>query len=285
MAIRVYNPTSPGRRDASVNLYAEVTKKSPEKTLLRKLTKSGGRNHKGVITVQHRGGGHKRRYRVIDFKRNKLDAPAKVIGVEYDPNRTCNIALLEYADGERRYILAPIGLTDGMEVVSGSGAVEPTVGNSMKIKDIPAGLILHNVELEPGKGGQLGRAAGASIRLLNKEGKWATLILPSGEIRQVSLECRATIGQVGNTDHQNVKLGKAGRARWLGRRSVVRGMAMNHHDHPMGGGEGKSKGGRPLASKTGVPSKGGPTRAVKASNKRIIRRRRSKRYGIQRLKK
>ncbi|MBI1372877.1 MAG: 50S ribosomal protein L2 [Phycisphaera sp.] len=286
MAIRVYNPTSPGRRNASVNLYSEVTKKTPEKTLLKKLTKTGGRNHKGVITVRHRGGGHKRRYRVIDFKRNKLDVPAKVIGIEYDPNRTCNIALLEYADGERRYIIAPIGLTDGMEVISGANAVEPTVGNSMRIRNIPPGLTLHNVELEPGKGGQMGRAAGVGVRLLNKEGKWATLILPSGEIRQVSLECRATIGQVGNTDHQNVKLGKAGRKRWMGIRPSVRGMAMSHHAHPLGGGEGRSKGGRSPCSPTGVPAKGGPTRdKVKASNKRIIRRRRSKRYGIQRLSK
>ncbi len=285
MAIRVYKPTSPGRRNASVNLYSEVTKKKPEKSLLRPIKKTGGRNHRGVITCQHRGGGHKRRYRVIDFKRNRLDDPAKVIGIEYDPNRSCNIALVEYGDGERRYILAPVGLTDGMEVVSGTGQVEPSVGNCMKLKDIPAGLTVHNVELTAGRGGQLGRSAGASIRLMNKEGKWATLVLPSGEIRQVSLECRGTIGQVGNTDHQNVKLGKAGRKRWLGIRPSVRGVAMSHHDHPLGGGEGRSKGNRAPSSASGVPSKGGPTRQkAKASNKRIIRRRRSVRYGIRRLK-
>ncbi|MDH3582795.1 MAG: 50S ribosomal protein L2 [Phycisphaerae bacterium] len=285
MAIRVYKPTSPGRRNASVNLYSEVTKTTPEKSLLRPIKKTGGRNHKGIITVRHRGGGHKRRYRQIDFKRNRLDDPATVVGIEYDPNRTCNIALIEYADKERRYILAPVGLTDGMEVVSGTGRTEPSVGNCMKLADIPSGLNVHNVELTAGKGGQLGRSAGANIRLMNKEGKWATLVLPSGEIRQVSLQCRATIGQVGNTDHQNVKLGKAGRSRWLGIRPSVRGMAMSHHAHPLGGGEGRSKGGRTPVSPSGVPAKGGPTREkTKASNKRIIRRRRGKRYGIRRVR-
>ncbi len=286
MAIRVYKPTSPGRRNASVNLYTEVTKDSPEKSLLRPIKKTGGRNHRGVITAQHRGGGHKRRYRLIDFKRARLDDPATVVGIEYDPNRTSNIALIQYADGTRSYILAPVGLTDGMTVVAGSGQVEPSVGNSMKIKDIPPGLQLHNIELTPGRGGQMCRSAGSTARLMNKEGKWATLTLPSGEIRQVSLNCRATIGQVGNTDHQNVKLGKAGRKRWLGIRPTVRGMAMNHHDHPLGGGEGRSKGGRSPASASNVPSKGGVTRKRrKPSNKRIIRRRRSVRYGIRKLKK
>lgn len=285
MAIRVYKPTSAGRRNASVNLHTAVTKKTPEKSLLKPLKKSGGRNHKGIITVQHRGGGHKRRYRVIDFKRNKLDIEATVIGIEYDPNRSCHIALLEYADAEKRYIIAPIGLTDGMKVISGSEAVEPNVGNAMRLRNIPAGLNLHNVELIAGKGGQLARSAGTTARLMNKEGKWATIVLPSGEIRQVSLECRATIGQVGNTDHQLVRLGKAGRARWLGRRPTVRGMAMSHHAHPHGGGEGRSKGGRAPVSVTGVFSKGGITRQKKkASNKRIVRRRRSKRYGIRKLK-
>lgn len=285
MAIRVYNPTTPGRRNASVNLYSEVTKKAPEKTLLRPLPKKGGRNHKGVITVQHRGGGHKRRYRVIDFKRNrKLDMPAEVLGIEYDPNRSCNIALIQYEDGEKAYIIAPIGLTDGDKVVAGSQAAEPTTGNSMLLKYIPSGLLVHNVELTPEKGGQLCRSAGTCARLMNKEGKWATLVLPSGEIRQVSLSCRATIGQVGNTDHQNVKLGKAGRSRWLGRRPSVRGMAMSHHAHPLGGGEGRSKGGRQPSSASGVLSKGGVTRKKeKSSNKRIIRRRRSVRYGIRKV--
>jgi len=286
MPIRIYKPTSPGRRNASVNIRTEVTKHSPEKSLLRPIKKTGGRNHTGKITVQHRGGGHKRRYRVIDFKRNKFDIEGTVVGIEYDPNRTCNIALVEYADGEKRYILAPIGLTDGSKVIAGSERVEPEVGNSMKIKNIPSGLNLHNIEMIPGKGGQMCRSAGTTARLMNKEGKWATLILPSGEIRQVSLECRATIGQVGNTDHQNVRLGKAGRKRWLGIRPTTRGMAMSHHAHPLGGGEGRSKGGRPPESASGVYSKGGPTRPKrKASNRRIIRRRRSKRYGIQKIQK
>ncbi len=285
MAIRIYKKTTAGRRNASVNLYSEVTKTTPEKTLLEKKRKHGGRNHHGKITVQCRGGGNKQRYRRIDFRRNKDGVAAKVIGVEYDPNRSCNIALLEYADGERRYIIAPIGLTDGDQVVSSQERVEPSVGNCMPLSAIPAGLTVHNVELEPGRGGQICRSAGSYARLTNKEGKWATLVLPSGEIRQVLLVCRATIGQVGNTDHNRVSLGKAGRARNLGRRPRTRGVAKNHHDHPMGGGDGKSKGNRAPASKTGVFAKGGPTRKkTKASNKRIIRRRASKRYGILRLK-
>ena len=285
MAIRIYKPTSPGRRNSSVNLRTEVTKEKPEKSLLRPLKKTGGRNHTGKITVRHRGGGHKRRYRLIDFQRGRLDETATVLGIEYDPNRSCHIALVEFEDGERRYILAPIGLTDGMKVTSASKPVEPTVGNAMKIRHIPAGLNIHNIELTPGKGGQLCRSAGTTARLMNKEGKWATLVLPSGEIRQVSVECRATIGQVGNTDHQNVRLGKAGRKRWLGIRPTTRGMAMSHDAHPLGGGEGRSKGGRAPASPTGVPSKGGPTRPKgKSSSKRIIRRRRSVRYGILRVK-
>jgi len=285
MAIRIYKPTSPGRRNASVNLYSEVTKKTPEKTLLRKITKNGGRNHQGVITVQHRGGGHKRRYRIIDFKRaERLDEPAKVIGVEYDPNRSANIALIEFKDGLRNYIIAPIGLTDGMTVTSASGPIEPAAGNSMKLRYIPAGLNVHCIEMTPGRGAQMCRAAGTYARLTNKEAGWATLVMPSGEIRQVSLECRATVGQVGNTDHQNVVLGKAGRARWMGRRPHVRGVAMSHHAHPLGGGEGRSKGNRPPTSASGVESKGGRTRHPrKASNKRIIRGRRSKRYGLRKF--
>lgn len=280
MAIRVYKRTSAGRRNSSVNLYSEVTKKTPEKTLLVPKPKKGGRNHHGVITRQCRGGGAKQRYRRIDFKRDKVDVPAKVVGIEYDPNRTCNIALLEYEDGEKRYILAPVGVTDGVTLMSSNAQAEPRPGNSMPIGAIPAGLNIHNIELVPGKGGQMCRAAGTYARLTNKEGQWATLVFPSGEIRQISVRCRATIGQVGNTDHAQVKLGKAGRARHLGRRPNIRGMATNHHDHPMGGGDGRSKGGRAPASKTGVLAKGGSTRPKhKPSSKRIIRRRRSKRYG------
>lgn len=282
MAIRVYNKTSNGRRNASVNLHAEVTKTKPEKSLLRPLHKTGGRNHSGKIPQRHIGGGHKRRYRLIDFKRNRFDDAATVVGIEYDPNRSSHIALIEFPDGDKRYMIAPVGLKVGQKVVSGSGAVEPKVGNAMKIRDIPVGLDLHNVELTPGHGGQLCRSAGTVARLMNREGKWATLVLPSGEIRQVSVDCRATIGQVGNTDHQLVKLGKAGRNRWLGVRPTTRGIAMSHHAHPLGGGL-CSKGNRPPVSPTGVPAKGGYTRGRKASDKRIIRRRRSKRYGIRKL--
>lgn len=280
MAIRIYNKTTAGRRNASVNLQSEVTKFEPEKTLLRPLPKTGGRNHHGVITTQHRGGGHKRRYRVIDFRRDKDGVKGTVIGIEYDPNRSANLALIEYADGERRYILAPIGLTDGATIISGNEGIEPNTGNAMPLRAVPAGLNVHNVELVPGQGAKLCRSAGTYARLTNKEGQWATLQFPSGEIRQVSLNCRATIGQIGNLDHNKVKLGKAGRARHLGIRPTVRGVAKAHHVHPMGGGEGRSKGNRPPASATMVLSKGGRTRKPgKASNKRIIRRRVSKRYG------
>lgn len=285
MPIRIYKKTTAGRRNASVNTREELTRQKPQKTLLRKLNKTGGRNHHGVITAQCRGGGAKRRYRVIDFKRDRDDQPAKVVGVEYDPNRSCNIALVEYGDGERRYIIAPIGLTTGRTVRSSDRAVEPTVGNCMPIRVIPPGLNIHGIELVPGKGAQLCRAAGTYARLTNKETQWATLVFPSGETRQVSVNCRATIGQVGNIDHNKVHLGKAGRTRLMGRRPKTRGVARNHHNHPLGGGDAKSKHNRPPASKTGVLSKGGRTRKPgKASNKRIIRRRASKRYGIQKLK-
>jgi large subunit ribosomal protein L2 len=280
MAIRIYKRTSAGRRNASVNLYSEVTKTSPEKSLLRHQTKSGGRNHHGKLTARNIGGGVKQRYRVIDFKRNRFDEPAKVVGIEYDPNRSSNIALVEYPDGERRYIVACIGLKDGQTIVSSSKPVDPQPGVSMKLAHIPAGLDVHNIELVAGKGGQLCRSAGSYARLTNKDGQWATLVFPSGEIRQVSIECRATVGQVGNTDHANVKLGKAGRNRHMGRRPHVRGMAKAHHVHPMGGGSGRSKGNRPPAGPSGVLAKGGRTRKPgKPSNKRIIRRRFSKRYG------
>jgi large subunit ribosomal protein L2 len=285
MAIRNYKPTTPGRRDASVNLYSEVTKTSPEKSLLQKKNKFGGRNHHGKITVQSRGGGNKQRYRRIDFSRKKDDLAATVVGIEYDPNRSSNIALLEYEDGEKRYIIAPIGLTDGMKVVSSAEKVEPTVGNSMPLGKIPTGLNVHCVELVPGKGAQLCRSAGTYARLTNREGKWATLVFPSGEMRQVSVNCRATLGQVGNTDHNKTSLGKAGKSRYLGKRPHTRGMAKNHHEHPMGGGDNKSSGNRPPASRTGTLAKGGRTRKHgKASNKRIIRRRVSKRYGQLKLK-
>lgn len=280
MPIRVYKPTTNGRRNASVNLHSEVTKKKPEKSLLKPLKRTGGRNHQGKITVRGRGGGHKRRYRQIDFKRNKDDMAATIIGIEYDPNRSCHIALLEYKDGTKRYILAPRGITNGEVLMSSDQATEPKSGNCMPLKFIPTGLTVHNIEFEPGKGGKLCRSAGIGARLTNREGGWATLVLPSGEIRQVSVNCRATIGQIGNQDHQNIKLGKAGRNRWLGRKPKVRGVAKNHHDHPLGGGEGRSKGNRPPASASGTPSKGGRTRPRrKWSNARILRRRKSKRYG------
>ncbi len=284
MAIRVYKPITNARRNASVNLHIEVTKKQPEKSLLRPLKKSGGRNNQGKVTVRGRGGGHKRRYRVIDFKRCKDDVTATVIGIEYDPNRSCHIALLEYEDGTRRYILAPRGLKDGATVASSKEHIEPNVGNCMPLKHIPTGLTVHNIEFEPGKGGKLCRSAGNGARLTNREGRWATLVLPSGEIRQVSIECRATIGAIGNSDHQNVKLGKAGRNRWRGRKPKVRGVAKDHACHPLGGGEGRSKSGREPASATGVKSKGGRTRRYgKWTDARILRRRKSKRYGQLKL--
>ncbi|MCH2142212.1 MAG: 50S ribosomal protein L2 [Phycisphaerales bacterium] len=284
MPIRKYKPTTPGRRNASVNMHAEVTKKTPEKSLLRPLNKTGGRNNQGKITVRGRGGGHKRRYRLIDFKRLKDGLDATVIGIEYDPNRSCHIALLEYADGERRYILAPVGLNAGDTVCSSGEAIDPNPGCCMPLEFIPTGLTVHAVEFEPGKGAKMCRSAGTGARLTNKEGQWATLVLPSGEMRQVSIKCRATLGQVGNTDHQLVKLGKAGRNRWLGRRPKTRGMAMSHHEHPLGGGEGRSKGGREPASASGTKSKGGRTRRRgKASDSRILRRRKSRRYGQLKL--
>lgn len=280
MAIRIYKRTSAGRRNASVNLLSEVTKTTPEKSLCKPINKKGGRNHHGKITCQSTGGGAKRRYRVIDFQRNRINDEAKVVGIEYDPNRSANIALIEYADGEMAYILAPVGLKAGTTVVTTDRYTEAKPGNAMPLKFIPSGLTVHNIELRPGGGGKLCRSAGTYARLTNKEGKWATLVLASGEVRQISLDCRATIGQVGNTDHQNVVLGKAGRARHLGKRPHTRGMAKNHQDHPLGGGDGRSKHNRPPASKTGVQAKGGRTRKPgKPSNKRIIRRRVSKRYG------
>lgn len=276
MGIRKYKPTSPGRRFGSVSDFAEITTTKPEKSLLRPLKKTGGRNSHGHTTARFRGGGHKRQYRIIDFKRNKDGVPAKVASIEYDPNRSSRIALLHYMDGEKRYILAPNGLKVDDRIESGE-TVEPKVGNVMPLKSIPLGMQIHNVELVPGKGGQLGRSAGTVIQLSAREGKFANLLLPSGEIRKVSVECRATIGQVGNLDHQNIKYGKAGRMRWKGRRPHVRGTAQNPVSHPMGGGEGRSGGGRHPCSPTGKLSKGGRTRDhSKPSSKFILRRRKKK---------
>jgi large subunit ribosomal protein L2 len=281
MPIRVYKPTSNGRRNASVNLHTEVTKKEPERSLLAPIKKTGGRNSKGVITVRGRGGGHKRLYRKIDFKRaDRLDIPGEVVSIEYDPNRSAHIALVRYEDGVKRYIIAPRRLAVGDRILTSDDPIEPNVGCALKIKHIPTGLDLHCVELQPGKGAQMCRSAGSSARLTNREGKYATLVLPSGEIRRVPVECRAVIGQVGNSDHQQRRLGKAGKSRHLGRRPKVRGVAMDHATHPLGGGEGRSKGNRAPVSKSGVPSKGGSTRnRNKFSEKLIIRRRKSKRYG------
>lgn len=282
MGIRVYKPTSAGRRNASVLTHEELTKKTPEKSLLAPLNKKGGRNHQGKITVRGRGGGVKRKYRMIDFKRRDRDGiVGKVTGIEYDPNRSCHIALIEYADGVKRYIIAPKGLTDGDEILGSSdGAIEPNVGNAMPLRHIPAGMDVHAIELQPGGGAKMCRAAGMSARLTNKEGKYATLVMPSGETRRVLIDCRATIGEVGNSDHQNRRIGKAGLNRKLGRRPKTRGVAMSHHAHPLGGGEGRSKSGRPPVSKSGTLSKGGGTRnRAKPSSELIIRRRKSKRYG------
>ena len=281
MGIRKYKPTSAGRRNASVSDFADLTKGvKPEKSLLRPLTKTGGRNNQGRITVRHRGGGHKRRYRIIDFRRTKDGVPARVASIQYDPNRSARIALLHYADGEKRYIIAPDGLEVGSTLMSGENA-PPAVGNCMPLKKIPTGTTVHNVELQAGRGGVMCRSAGTGATLMAREGTWAQLSLPSGEIRRVPSACRATIGKVGNTDHMNIVLGKAGRARWLGRRPHVRGTAMNPVDHPHGGGEGRTKGGRHPVSPSGVPAKGGPTRKKrKPSNASIVRRRRSKRYGV-----
>jgi len=285
MAIRQYKPTSPGRRKASVNLHQELTGHRPEKSLLRPLPKKGGRNNQGVITVRFRGGGHKRMYRVIDFKRDKDGVAGTVASIEYDPNRSCHIALVKYADGEKRYILAPLGLKVGQKVYSGEDA-EPRVGNCLPLSRIPTGLTVHNIEMRPGQGGKLVRAAGGAARLSAKEGTHAVLILPSGEMRMVDVRCRATIGQLGNLDHGNVRLGKAGRRRHLGRRPHVRGTAQNPVSHPMGGGEGRRAGGRQPCSPTGKPAKGGRTRKKhKASDKLILRRRRTKRYGEAKVSK
>ena len=281
MGVTKYKPTSPGRRASSVNRFEELTEKGkrPEKSLCERLTKTGGRNHHGRITTRRRGGGEKRLYRRIDFKRNKDGMSATVEGVEYDPNRSCHIALLKYIDGEKRYILAPSGLQAGDRVESGI-KVEPKVGNTLPLRQIPPGLEVHNVELNIGQGGKLVRSAGTSARLLSRNDDWAILILPSGEMREVRAQCRATIGQLGNVDHQNLRWGKAGRTRHRGRRPYVRGTARNPVSHPLGGGEGRSGGGRHPCSPSGKLAKGGRTRSPnKVSNRRILRRRKSTRYG------
>jgi large subunit ribosomal protein L2 len=275
MALISRKPTSAGRRFQTATDFAEITRSEPEKSLVVTLKKSGGRNNYGRVTARHRGGGHKRQYRLIDFKRNKLEVPAKVATIEYDPNRTTRIALLHYVDGEKRYILAPQGLQVGDTVVSSATAdIKP--GNTMPLLNIPTGTQVHNVELKPGKGGQMARAAGSYAQLMAKEGKQAHLKLPSGEVRMVPVDCRATIGQLSNVEQENVSLGKAGRKRWTGKRPHVRGVAMNPVDHPMGGGEGKSSGGRHPCTPWGVPTKGYKTRKPKASDRYIVKHRSKK---------
>jgi large subunit ribosomal protein L2 len=270
-----YKPTSPGRRAGSVSDFAEITRVEPEKSLLAPMRKTGGRNNHGHLTSRRRGGGNKRMYRLIDFKRDKDGVPARVASIEYDPNRTANIALLHYADGEKRYILAPQGVDVGMTLYSGSGA-EPITGNALRLAEIPVGLQIHNIELHPGKGGQLCRSAGVAAQLTAREGDYAAVLLSSGELRLVHTLCRATIGRVGNADQQNIKLGKAGRKRHMGRRPEVRGTAMNPVDHPHGGGEGRTKGGRHPCSPTAVLAKGGKTRKRNHTTNRFILRSRHK---------
>src|SRR5690242_3486427 len=274
MPVRQYRPTSPGRRGMSVSTFEEITKTKPERSLIVPLKKHSGRNNQGRITTRHRGGGAKRAYRLIDFKRNKLGVPAKVAAIEYDPNRSARIALLHYLDGEKAYILAPAGLRVGAMLESGPGA-DIKAGNALPLENIPTGTMVHNVELRPGKGGQMARSAGASVQLVAKEAGYATLRLPSGEMRRVPAGCRAPVGQVGNVDHGNVTGGQAGRSRWRGKRPAVRGSAMNPVDHPHGGGEGKSKGGRHPVTPWGVPTLGKRTRSAhKESDRLIVRARR-----------
>ena len=284
MGIRRYNPTTPGRRGATVSDFAELT---PGGKVVKKLVKpkrrSSGRNNQGKITARHRGGGHKRNYRLIDCRRNKDGVPAVVNSIQYDPNRSARIALLFYVDGEKRYIVSPDGLKPGDRVESGPGA-PPNVGNCLPLSEVPLGTDIHNIELQPGRGGVLCRSAGTKATLAARDADWAQINLPSGEIRRVPGACRATIGAIGNADHNAIELGKAGRKRWLGRRPHVRGTAMNPIDHPHGGGEGRTKGGRHPVSPTGKPAKGGHTRKKrKPSNRAIVRRRRSRRYGTLKI--
>jgi large subunit ribosomal protein L2 len=275
MAIRKVKPTSPGRRFQAYSSFEEITTTQPEKSLLKVIKKTGGRNARGRITCRHRGGGHKRHYRVIDFKRDKIAIPAKVASIEYDPNRSTRIALLHYVDGEKRYILAPLNLKVNDIVESGPDAdIKP--GNALPLSNIPLGTQIHNIELRAGKGGQIVRSAGTYAQLMAKEDRYALIRLPSGEVRMVLLNCRATVGQLGNVAHEKIELGKAGRKRWLGRRPKVRGVAMNPVDHPMGGGEGRSSGGRHPCSPWGVPTKGYKTRKNKSSDRLIVKRRSKK---------
>ena len=272
MAIKSHNPTSPGRRFQTYSTLDEITRQRPEKSLVKPLRKTGGRNSLGRVTCRHRGGGHKRLYRLLDFKRDKDGIQARVAGIEYDPNRSAHIALLHYADGEKRYVLAPLGLKVGDQVVSGEGA-EIRTGNALPLKEIPLGTAIHNIELSIGHGGQMVRSAGEHAQIMAKEGGYAQVKLPSGEVRMVSLGCKATVGQVGHLEHENISIGKAGRTRWKGKRPHVRGVAMNPVDHPHGGGEGKSSGGRHPVTPWGVPTKGFKTRVKKASDKLIVKRR------------
>jgi len=275
MAIRKYKPTSAGRRFQTVPTFEEITTDKPHRPLVRPLKKSGGRNNQGEVTIWWRGGGHKRAYRIVDFKRNKFDIPAKVSTVEYDPNRSARISLVTYADGEKRYILHPVGVSVGDTVVSGS-RVDIVPGNTLPLENIPLGTEVHNVELRPGKGGQMARSAGSSVQVVAKEGKYVTVRLPSGETRLVIPKCLATIGQVGNVDHENVRIGKAGRERWKGRRPHVCGNAMNPVDHPLGGGEGHASGGRHPVSPWGQPAKGFKTRKKKPSDRFIVSRKKKR---------
>ena len=275
MGIKKYKPTSPGRRDMSVLTFEEITKSTPEKSLLEPLKSHAGRNNQGRMTTRHQGSGHKQMYRLIDFKRNKDGIPAKVFSIEYDPNRSANIALLHYLDGEKRYIIAPNGLSVGDMIVSGD-AVDIKVGNALPLSSIPVGTIVHSVEVNPGRGGKLARSAGSSIQLMAKEGKYATLRMPSGEMRMVLANCRATIGEVGNNDYENINIGKAGRNRWLGIRPANRGVVMNPCDHPHGGGEGRSPVGRNPVTPWGKPALGAKTRKKNKYSDRLIVKRRSK---------
>ncbi|MEN8154229.1 MAG: 50S ribosomal protein L2 [Acidobacteriota bacterium] len=273
MGIKIYNPTTPGQRGKTGYTFEELTTDKPYKKLVKKLNKSGGRNSNGHITIRFRGGGHKRQYRIIDFKRNKLDVPGIIETVEYDPNRTTRISLVKYVDGERRYILTPVGVKVGDPVISTNGEADITPGNSLLLKNIPVGTIIHNIEYFSGKGAQIARSAGSYATLMAKEGKYSLVKMPSGEVRKVSVECRATIGQLGNIEHGNIKIGKAGKTRWLGRRGHVRGTVMNPIDHPHGGGEGKTKGGRIPVTPWGKPTKGYKTRRNKKTEKFIVKRR------------